>query len=69
MFEMFESEARSLVEKKISLPAYDQCLKASHVFNILDSRGAISVAQRAEYIGRIREITKSAAEVWINTQV
>ncbi len=68
MFEMFENEAKSLVEKKISLPAYDQCLKASHAFNILDARGAISVAQRAEYIGRIREITKSAAEIWMNTQ-
>jgi len=69
IFDMLESEANSLVEKKISLPAYDQCLKASHVFNILDARGAISVAQRAEYIGRIREITKSAAEIWINTQL
>ena len=69
MFDMFESEAKLLVEKKISLPAYDQCLKASHVFNVLDSRGAISVAQRAEYIGRIREITKSAAAIWINTQI
>jgi glycyl-tRNA synthetase alpha chain len=69
MFDMFESEAKSLVEKKISLPAYDQCLKASHVFNILDARGAISVAQRAEYIGRIREITKLAAAIWIDTQV
>ena len=69
MFDMFESEAKSLVEKKISLPAYDQCLKASHVFNVLDARGAISVAQRTEYIGRIREITKSAAAIWIDTQV
>tara|TARA_S200000501_G_scaffold296434_1_gene282548 strand:- start:517 stop:867 length:351 start_codon:yes stop_codon:yes gene_type:complete len=69
MFEMFEDEAKSLVEKKISLPAYDQCLKASHVFNVLDARGAISVAQRSEYIGRIREITKSAASIWIDTQV
>ena len=69
IFDMLESEAKSLVEKKISLPAYDQCLKASHVFNILDARGVISVAQRAEYIGRIREITKSAAEIWINTQL
>ena len=69
MFDMFESEAKSLVEKKISLPAYDQCLKASHIFNVLDARGAISVAQRAEYIGRIREITKSAAAIWIDTQV
>ena len=69
MFDMFESEAKSLVEKKISLPAYDQCLKASHVFNVLDARGVISVAQRAEYIGRIREITKAAASIWINNQV
>ena len=68
IFDMFETEAKSLVEKKISLPAYDQCLKASHIFNVLDARGAISVAQRAEYIARIREITKSAAAVWINTQ-
>ena len=69
IFDMFESEAKSLVEKKISLPAYDQCLKASHIFNVLDARGAISVAQRAEYIGRIREITKSAAAIWIDTQI
>ena len=69
MFDIFESEAKSLVEKKISLPAYDQCLKASHTFNILDARGVISVAQRAEYISRIREITKSAATIWIDTQV
>ena len=69
MFDMFESEAKLLVEKKISLPAYDQCLKASHIFNLLDARGAISVAQRAGYIGRIREITKSAATIWIDTQI
>ena len=69
IFEMHEDEAKSLVKKKIPLPAYDQCLKASHVFNILDARGAISVAQRAEYIARIREITKSAASVWIDTQI
>ena len=68
IFDIFENEAKSLVEKKISLPAYDQCLKASHVFNILDARGVISVAQRAGYIGRIRDITKSVAEVWLNSQ-
>jgi glycyl-tRNA synthetase alpha chain len=68
MFDMFEIEAKSLVEKKISLPAYDQCLKASHVFNILDARGVISVAQRAGYIGRIRDITKAVAESWLNSQ-
>ena len=69
IFDMIEQEAKSLTEKKLSLPAYDQCLKASHVFNVLDARGVISVAQRAEYIGRIREITKSAAAIWIDTQV
>ena len=58
----------SLTEKKLSLPAYDQCLKASHVFNILDARGAISVAQRAGYIGRIRDITKTAAGIWLDSQ-
>ena len=68
IFEMIECEAKSLVEKKLSLPAYDQCLKASHVFNLLDARGIISVTQRAEYISRIREITKLAAETWIDTQ-
>ena len=68
IFDIFENEAKSLVKNKISLPAYDQCLKASHVFNILDARGAISVAQRAEYIGRIREITKSVASIWVKTQ-
>ena len=68
IFEMIECEAKSLVEKKLSLPAYDQCLKASHVFNLLDARGIISVTQRAEYISRIREITKLAAKTWIETQ-
>ena len=68
IFDMFEKETLSLLEKKLSLPAYDQCLKASHVFNILDARGAISVAQRAGYIARIRDITKSAAGVWLDSQ-
>ena len=68
IFDMHESEAKSLVEKNISLPAYDQCLKASHIFNVLDARGAISVAQRAEYISRIREITKQAAAIWVESQ-
>ena len=69
IFDMFEEEAKSLTEKKLSLPAYDQCLKASHVFNILDSRGVISIAQRAEYIARIRELTKMIGKVWIDTQI
>ena len=68
IFDMLEEESKLLVEKKISLPAYDQCLKCSHVFNILDARGVISVAQRAEYISRIRELTKSIVKVWIESQ-
>ena len=67
-FDMLEKESKSLIEKKISLPAYDQCLKASHVFNILDARGSISVAQRSEYIGRIRNLTKEIGKVWVETQ-
>jgi len=69
IFEMLEEEAKSLTEKKLSLPAYDQCLKASHVFNILDSRGVIGVAQRAEYIARIRELTKMIGKVWVDSQI
>ena len=66
---MFEEEAKSLIEKKISLPAYDQCLKASHVFNILDARGVIGVAQRAEYISRIRNLTKGVGQIWLESQI
>ena len=69
IFDMLEDEAKILTEKKLSLPAYDQCLKASHVFNILDARGVISVAQRAEYIARIRELTKMIGKVWVETQI
>ena len=68
IFDMHEQEAISLTEKKISLPAYDQCLKASHVFNILDARGVIGVAQRAEYIARIRDLTKAIGKVWLESQ-
>ena len=68
MFDMIEKESRSLIENKLSLPAYDQCLKASHIFNILDARGVISVAQRAEYISRIRELTKFVGQIWLESQ-
>ena len=68
IFDMLEEEAKSLIEKKISLPAYDQCLKSSHVFNILDARGVISVAQRAEYIARIRDLTREIGKIWVETQ-
>ena len=68
IFEMVETECKSLLDKKLSLPAYDQCLKASHVFNLLDSRGAIGVTQRAGYISRIRDLAKGAGSVWLATQ-
>jgi len=68
LFDMHDIGVKSFVEKKLSFPSYDQCLYASHVLNIIDARGAISVAQRAGYIGRIRDITKTAAEIWLNSQ-
>ena len=68
IFEMVETECKSLLDKKLSLPAYDQCLKASHVFNLLDSRGVIGVAQRAGYISRIRDLVKQAGSIWLKTQ-
>ena len=68
IFDMLEQEAKSLIEKKVSLPAYDQCLKSSHVFNILDARGVISVARRAEYIARIRDLTREIGKVWLESQ-
>ena len=67
-FEIAETECKSLLEKKLPLPAYDQCLKASHVFNLLDARGAIGVAQRTEYISRIRELAKGSGQSWLETQ-
>jgi len=67
-FEIAENECKSLLDKKLPLPAYDQCLKASHVFNLLDARGVIGVAQRTEYISRIRELAKGSGEIWLETQ-
>jgi len=67
-FEIAENECKSLLEKKLPLPAYDQCLKASHIFNLLDSRGVIGVAQRTEYISRIRELAKGSGQRWLESQ-
>ena len=50
---------------RLPLPAYDQCLKASHLFNLLDARGVISVTERAAYIGRVRALAKACAEAWL----
>ena len=68
IFDMTEKESKSLIENKLSLPAYDQCLKASHIFNILDARGVISVAQRADYISRIRDLAKGIGQIWLEGQ-
>ena len=65
-FSKVEKECNSLAEKKLCLPAYDQCLKASHIFNLLDARGVISVTERANYINRIRSLAKACGELWIS---
>ena len=67
-FEIAEKESRSLLEKKLPLPAYDQCLKASHIFNLLDARGVIGVAERTGYINRIRDLAKGAGSSWLENQ-
>ena len=52
---------------ELALPAYDQCIKASHAFNLLDARGVISVTERAAYIGRVRELAKACCVAWSKT--
>ena len=65
LFDMYEKEALRLLEKSLVLPAYDYCLKSSHTFNLLDARGAISVAERTRFIGRVRDIAKKCAEGYL----
>jgi glycyl-tRNA synthetase alpha chain len=67
-FDSAEKECKALLLKKLALPAYDQCLKASHLFNLLDARGVIGVAERAGYIDRIRELAKGSGSVWLSNQ-
>jgi len=64
-FNNVEKESKDLVDKNLCLPAYDQCLKASHLFNILDARGVISVTERANYINKIRNLSKACGKLWI----
>ncbi|HEY1855708.1 glycine--tRNA ligase subunit alpha [Acidocella sp.] len=64
-FEDAERECAALVAEGVAQPAYDQCIKASHAFNLLDARGVISVAERAAYIGRVRTLAKACAEIWM----
>jgi glycyl-tRNA synthetase alpha chain len=64
-FEEAEQECHALVAQHLALPAYDHCIKASHRFNLLDARGAISVTERAAYIGRVRNLAKACCESWL----
>jgi glycyl-tRNA synthetase alpha chain len=64
-FKDAEAECESLLAHKLALPAYDQCIKASHLFNLLDARGVISVTERAAYIARVRALAKECCEAWL----
>ncbi len=67
-FEDYEAEAKKLVEKKLILPAYDCCLKTSHLFNLLDARGAVSVNERPRYIGRVRALARACAQGYLESR-
>ena len=67
-FEDYENNAARLMEARLALPAYEQVLKAAHTFNLLDARGAISVTERAAYIGRIRNLARSVAESYLESR-
>jgi len=67
-FQDAEAECARALAADIALPAYDQCLKASHLFNLLDARGAISATERQSYIGRIRALAKDCCAMWLNSQ-
>ena len=67
-FDEHEAECRHLLERGLPLPAYDQVLKASHVFNLLEARGAISVTARAAYIGRVRDLAREVARLYLGSQ-
>ena len=65
LFNSFEAECRRCLEKDLVLPGYDYVLKCSHAFNLLDARGAISVAERTKYIGRVRNLARAVAERYV----
>ena len=67
-FDYFESEAKRLMDLNLALPAYEMVLKAGHTFNLLDARGAISVTERAAYIGRIRQISRAVAQSYYDSR-
>jgi len=64
-FDDYEAQAKQLLQKKFVLPAYDYVLKCSHTFNLLDARGAVSVTERAGYIGRVRDLAKACAQDYL----
>jgi glycyl-tRNA synthetase alpha chain len=68
-FNNYEKEAANLVKKKLSLPAYEQVLKAAHTFNLLDARGVIGVTERAKYIAKIRNISRHVAKAYLNSRM
>jgi glycyl-tRNA synthetase alpha chain len=68
LFKNFEKEAVRLIEAQCTLPAYEMVLKSSHTFNLLDARGAISVTERAAYIGRVRNLAKSVAQAYYDSR-
>ena len=65
LFEIYQDEANLLTEKKLTYPALDYVLKCSHVFNLLDARGVISVTDRAQYIEKIRKLAREVASSWL----
>ena len=67
-FSMYESEAKRLIELNLPLPSYEQVLKCSHAFNLLDARGAISVTERATYIGRVRALARLVAAAYYDSR-
>ena len=68
-FNDFEAEAKRLVAAQLALPAYEMVLKAAHTFNLLDARGAISVTERAAYIGRIRNLARSVSQAYFDSRL
>ena len=67
-FQEHEDECVTLLERRLPLPAYDQVLKASHAFNLLDARGALSVTERAAYIGRVRTLARDVAQLYLEME-
>ena len=65
LFDTYEKEALRIIERGLVIPAYDYVLKCSHTFNTLDARGAIGVSQRASFIGRVRNMSKAVAELYV----